>query len=100
VSADPLLRAMVDDGIVSAAAPRLLLLEPEPLIESLTWLPATEPLPDADERVLILIEDADGARDWDTGFYDRDDGAWRLCESGGKVCGTVVLFARPQGPAC
>lgn len=79
---------------------RIQFAGPEPLIEALTWLDAatTEP-PDADERVLIWIADPDGATDWDTGFYDHDDGAWRLCESGGKADGAVLYFARPEGPS-
>lgn len=72
--------------------------EPEPLIEVLTWHDvAAGDMPDADIVQLLWIRDADGHAEWDRGWWDGE--GWRLAESGGRCCGTVLFWAEPEGPA-
>lgn len=64
-------------------------------LETLHWHSASC-VPDADTTVLLWVQYADGETDWSSGWWDGGD--WRLCESGGVCCGTVLHWADPAGP--
>lgn len=65
------------------------------LIETITWYPVAERLPDADLTVLIK-HGAPGEDEVTEGFLDGE--TWRYAESGG-TCPLVRYWAEmPEGP--
>jgi hypothetical protein len=61
----------------------------------LEWHSVANGLPNADMTVLMWVEDG-RERDWASGWWDGE--AWRACNSGGVVAGTVTHWADPAGP--
>jgi hypothetical protein len=64
--------------------------------ELLEWRDACASKPDPDLLQLIWWCDSDGNCDWDAAWWTGEE--WLLAESGGLVPGTVLFYARPEGP--
>lgn len=94
-------RDPLPDALRIASTPplRVILAGPEPLIESLTWHPASE-LPDDWMTVLLCIVSPLGPSDW----KDCLNGYWsgsRWCltdDSQIETGATVTHWSDPQGP--
>lgn len=85
-------RAVCD--LVQVSMPRVQLLGPEPLIESLHWRDAATDKPDADETVLLWT----GCDDYPYELGHWDDEFWIADAHGGPLA-SVTHWARVEGPA-
>lgn len=81
--------------IPEAAPPRVPALPAQ--AELLEWFDASTSKPLPSVQVLLWIAFRDGTAAWEAGWWDSD-GQWLLCESGGRVDGTVLFYADPEGP--
>ncbi|MFM2056068.1 MAG: hypothetical protein RLY71_453 [Pseudomonadota bacterium] len=75
---------------------REVVAPPTLITTALAWQPPEHAMPDADERVLIWFASHDSPGEWECAWFDGQD--WRVCESGGRVNGIVLYWARPLGP--
>lgn len=73
-------------------APRVLLTDPEPATELLTWNEAASAKPDSD--ITVVLWGPDG---YFCGWWDDEQGEWLDASSGGQAEG-VTHWAEPQGP--